>query len=292
MRPGQPDEAPGPWHDPVGVVAAAAGRQPAAARVAMRDVVHQSRGLAHGGRGHEQVRERVPGVRVSSVLRHDDVRPERGGQLGEQPAHGRQPRPLAGSRFERHVDRRPGRHPLPQLPHPARAREQVPPALVERQRQDARIVRVDRLDPVAVVDIEVHVQDAKPVPARPGDGQRRVVVDAEARRAVRHRVVEAATRVECMLGIAVEDRLDGPQRATGHGGRGLVHPGERRIVAALTDAGLREAERIDREPLHGLEIAPACGTTGAPRRAPAPARGRARRRPRAGGRSPARTVAA
>ena len=47
VRAGQPDERPRPRHDPVGVVAAATGRQPAAAGVAMRDRVGEPRGLAH-----------------------------------------------------------------------------------------------------------------------------------------------------------------------------------------------------------------------------------------------------
>ena len=82
MRAGQPDQAPRPRHDAVDVVAAATGRQPATARVPVRDRVDQPRRLAHRGRRHAQVRERVPGVRIGAVLRHDEVRPERGGQLG------------------------------------------------------------------------------------------------------------------------------------------------------------------------------------------------------------------
>ena len=38
----------------------------------------------HRGRRHVQVRERIPGVRIGPVLRHEEIRPERGGQLGEQ----------------------------------------------------------------------------------------------------------------------------------------------------------------------------------------------------------------
>ena len=131
----------------------------------------------------------------------------------------------------------PAATPLAQLPDPAGAREQVPPGLVERQRQHARIVPVDRLDAVAVVDVEVDVQDAQPVPPRPGDGQRRVVVDAEAGRPVGHRVVEAAARVEGVLDVAAQDRLHRPDRAARDRRRGLVHAGERRIVATVADAG-------------------------------------------------------
>ena len=115
---------------------------------------------------------------------------------------------------------------------------------------------VDRLDAVAVVDVEVHVQDAQAVAPRPGDRERRVVVDAEPRRPVGHRVVEPAARVEGVLDVAAQDRLDRPERATGDHRPGLVHPGERRVVAALADAGLRRAERVHREPLDRLDVAP------------------------------------
>ena len=184
MRAGQPDEAPRPWHDAIGVVAAAAGRQPAPAGVPVRERVDQPRRLAHRRGRHAQVRQRVPGVRIAAVLRDDQVRAERSRELGKQRADRLEPGRLAGARLERHVDGRPGRHALAQLPHPARPREQVPAGLVERDGQDAGIVPVDRLDAVAVVDVEVHVQDAQPVTPRPGDRERRVVVDAEPRRSI------------------------------------------------------------------------------------------------------------
>ncbi len=98
MRAGQPDEAPAPWHDPVRVVAAATGRQPATAGGPVCEPIDQPRRLAHRGRGHAQVRERIPRVRVGSVLRHDEVRPERGGQFGEQHLDRRRAMPPPRSR--------------------------------------------------------------------------------------------------------------------------------------------------------------------------------------------------
>ena len=195
-------------------------------------------------------------MRVGAVLRHDQVRPERGGQFGEQHLDRGEPRTLARLRLQRHVHGRAGGRPLAQLPYPARPREQVPPALVEGQRQHARVVPVDRLDPVAVMDVEVHVQDAQPVPPRTGDRQRRVVVDAEPRGSVGHRVMEPATRMEGVLDVAAQHRLDPPDRPAGDHRPGLVHPSERRIVTALADAGLRRPERIHREPLDCVDVAP------------------------------------
>ena len=84
MRTGQPGQGPGPRHDPIRVVAAAARREPSATRVQMRDRVHEPGRRPVRGRGHVQVGERIPGVRIGAVLRHDEVGRERGGQFGEQ----------------------------------------------------------------------------------------------------------------------------------------------------------------------------------------------------------------
>ena len=148
---------------------------------------------------------------VGAVLRHDEVRPERGRQLRDEPADRPQPRVGAGERLERHVDDGAGRGPLPDLVGIARAREQVAAGLVERHGQHARIVGMDRLDAVAVVDIEVEVQDAQAVAPGPGDREGRVVVDAEPGCPIGHRVVEAAARVEGVVDVAPQDRLDRPQ---------------------------------------------------------------------------------
>ena len=108
MRAGQPDEAPAPWHDPICVVAAATGRQPATPGKPVREPIDQPGRLAHRGRGHAQMRQRIPRVRIGAVLRHDEVRPERGGQFGEQDPDRAEPRPFPGLGLERHVHRRAG----------------------------------------------------------------------------------------------------------------------------------------------------------------------------------------
>ena len=259
MRARKPDEAPGPGHDPVHVVPAPTGRQPATPGMAMRNEVDQSRRLAHRGRGHTQVRERVPRVRIGAVLGDDQVRPERGGQLGEQRTDRRQPRLLAGSGLHRHVDRGAGRDAFAQLPHPAAAREQVPTGLVERHRQHAWIRPVDGLDPIPVVHVEIDVQDAQPFPSGPRDRQRGVVVDAEAGRAIGHRMVQPAAWMEGVLDVAAEDGLDRSQRPAGDRRARLVHPGEWRIVASLADPGLGPPERIGREPLDDRDVASGMG---------------------------------
>ena len=256
MRPRQPDQRPRPWHDAIRVVPAATGRQPPAAGGPVRHRVDEPGRLAHRGRRHPQVRERIPGVGIGAVLGDDQVGPERGRQLGEQRPDGRQPCALTGPRLERHVDRGPRGVPLAQLPDVAGPREEVPAGLVERQGQDAGVLPVDRLDAVTVVDVQVDIQDAKAVAACACDGQGGIVVDAEPGCAVGHRVMEPAARVEGMLDVAAEDRLDRPERSAGDHRPGLVHPGEGRIVAALADARLEPAVRLGREPLDDLDVAP------------------------------------
>ena len=210
----------------------------------MRHVMDETGRRAHRGRRHPQVGERIPGVGIGPVLADDDVRPERGGDLGEQRGDRRTPRAFAGPRLQGHVDRGSGGGPLARFVDGAGPREQVPAGLVDRQGQHTRVVPVDGLDAVAVMDVEVDVQDAQTVASRSGDGQRRVVVDAEPGRAVGHRVVEASARVERVLDVAAQDRLHRPDRAARDRRCGVVHPRERRIVAARPDPRLGEPVRI------------------------------------------------
>jgi hypothetical protein len=59
-----------------------------------------------------------------------------------------------------------------------------------------------------VVDVDVHVGD--PLDAaleQPGDGDGRVVVHAESRSPIGHGVVQAAGRIEGVLGRSLEDLL-------------------------------------------------------------------------------------
>ena len=254
MRTGQPGQGPGPRHDPVRVVTAAPRRQPAAPGVPVGEGVDEARRRAVRGRGHVQVSERVPGMRIGAVLRHDEIGRERGGQFGEQQLDGREPRPLTGPGRHRDVDARAGGHALPHLVHVAGPREQRPTSLVEGDREHARIVPVDRLHAVAVMHIEVDVQHPQPIPPGPGDREGRVVVDAEPGRPLRHRVMQPATRMLGVLHVPAQDRLDGPQRASGDRRRRLVHAGEWRAVATLADAGLREPERVDREALDHVQV--------------------------------------
>ena len=114
---------------------------------------------------------------------------------------------------------------------------------------------MEGLDAIAVMDVEVDVHDPHALAACERDGQRRVVVDAEPGGPGRHRVMQAAARMEGMLDIAAQDRAHRRDRPTRHHRPGLVHATERRHVTVLGDARLGKAERIDPEPLDGVDVA-------------------------------------
>jgi hypothetical protein len=102
-----------------------------------------------------------------------------------------------GGGCEGHVERRARTIAPPDLVGEAGAGEQVAARLVQADRQDARVVVEELLDAVAVVGVDVDVGDPlRPVAQQPVDRHRRVVVDAEARRAVGHGVMQPAGRVE------------------------------------------------------------------------------------------------
>ena len=149
----------------------------------------------------------------------------------------------------------------------------------------------DRLDAVAVVRVEVDVQDAQAGGPRPDDRQRRVVVDAEPPRLGRHRVVQPAAGVEGVLDVPAQDRLHRAQRAVGDRGAGLVHARERRVVGHA-DAHRRPRRRVGGEPPHGLDIRGRMDGLEVRVRGRLGRRSTAPRRPPAGGRSRARTAAA
>ena len=113
---------------------------------------------------------------------------------------------------------------------------------------------MDRLDAVAMVDVEVDVQDPQAGPSGGRDGQARVVVDAEPGGPSGHRVVEATAGVEGMLDVTPQDRAHRPERPAGHGGRRVVHPSEWRHVAARRDPETRGKARVGTEPADRGEV--------------------------------------
>ena len=235
----EPDEAPRARDDAVDVVASPAGRQPAPGRVLVGKGVETSRRGGDRGRAQAQVCERVEGVAVAAMLADQDRRPECRGERREQHLESLEPRRVGRARLQRDVDRRAVRFRAAAVVHEAGPGEEREPSLMERDRQHVRIVPEDRLHAVAVVDVEVHVQDAVAgVPCAP-DGERHVVVDAEAACAAGHRVVEAAAWMEGVELLAGQDPLHRGERSAGDGRGRLVHAVERGVVAPRREARLR-----------------------------------------------------
>ena len=147
-----------------------------------------------------------------------------------------QPGGVAGAGRQRDVGDRAARRRAADVGRPAGAREEVPAALVHRDREHPRVVPEHPLDAVAVVHVDVDVGDPLgAVVEQPLDADGDVVVDAEAGRVAAHRVVQAAAVVDAVLGLALPHAAADLEGALGDAGRRLVHarrrPGRRRCRA-------------------------------------------------------------
>src|SRR5204863_8038891 len=93
---------------------------------------------------------------------------------------GRQICLIAGIGKERQVYRVPGSRPGPGLARVARAGEQVPSGLVQGYGQHLVAVIERVLDAIAMVRVDIDISNAGAPLHHPGDGDGRVVEDAEA----------------------------------------------------------------------------------------------------------------
>jgi hypothetical protein len=202
-------------------------------------------------------------VGIGPVLCDEHVRleaPDRGDDhLGDRA----QVRLVAGERRQRHVER--GAEALARAPFPeaSGAGEQVAAALVHGAGEHTGVLVEDPLDAVAVVGVDVDEGDALGAGLEQGaDRDRDVVVDAEARRAVGQRVVEAGGRAERLQDLARPDEPRACERRSAYRGGRLVHSRPRRRVAARREPplgalpGRREI---------GLRAVAADGVDGGPR---------------------------
>ena len=253
MRCRQPDEGPRPRHDPINVVASAAGCQPPSPGPSMGDGINEASDLAHRGRGDAQVRQRIPGVRVRAVLRDDEIGSKRRRERRQEVLQSSEPGILTSPRIQGQIDGGPRGLALPEFFDETRPREQGCTRLVDRERQHAGIVPMDRLDAIPVMDVEIDVQHPQPRAPSSCDRDRRVVVDAEPRGLRRHGVVQAPARVEGVERLAGDDRLDGPDAAAGHRGRSVMHARERRRVAR-PESGLARTEGGIPHPPHDADV--------------------------------------
>ena len=176
------------------------------------------------------MRERVVAVRVRAELQHHHVGRERTDgrrdhALEREPVLG-----IAGTGRERQVHREPGALTGTDIDEPPCAGEQVAAGLVHRDGEDVGALVERLLNAVAVVHVDVDVGDpqAGVLGGGASDGDRGVVVDAEAGGAVAVRVVQAAGGRERALAATRDDvgeRAGGGRRDLGGD---LVHVRERR----------------------------------------------------------------
>src|SRR3954453_3797789 len=149
---------------------------------------------------HQQVCQWVESMCVAAVLRDEHLRRELTDEWWHHCMERAQPSGVTGARGKRDVDRRAASLVATGLVREAGAREQRAAGLVQADRQHAWVVPERRLHAIAVMHVDVDVRDPLDALAQqPCDGDRRVVVDAEARSGRRHRVVQAACDVARML---------------------------------------------------------------------------------------------
>ena len=131
------------------------------------------------------------------------------------------------------------------------------PGLVQRDRQHPRVVVEDRLDAVAVVDVDVDVGDLlHALVEQPLDADGDVVVDAEAARAVAHRVVQAAGDVGAVEALAGVHLAEGLEAGADHVRRREVHVGEDRVVVGGEPVVVElDRARVLARPRHGVDQA-------------------------------------
>ena len=174
---------------------------------------------------------------VDALLRHEDVGPElledRRYDLVERAHIGE----VVGVRRECDVDAVAGPLAGAALVGAAGAGEERPaeprdhPVFVERDREHLIGVIEGGLHTVAVVCVYVDVRDLHPAVREKATNDRRIVVDAEARRAPAYCVVQPARAVERDARPTCDHLLHRHERSAGGQERCLVHAGERRSVA-------------------------------------------------------------
>src|SRR5262245_61892756 len=105
--------------------------------------------------------------------------------------------------------------------------EEIPAALMQRDGEDSGLVPEDELDAVAGVHVHIDISDAaRTLAEEPPDRDGGIVVNAKARRAVGHRMVESARDVDRMLDRAAPYGFCRPGRGAGDKCGRFMHAGE------------------------------------------------------------------
>ena len=242
---GRPNAGPAAPHRP-GIVTAAAQDKTAPRRIADRRDRRPERVV-----GQSELALRIVGQGIGAALQNQDL----GREVVDQRQHRRlhQEGQFAVVEVARH--RQVARLPAGPVPEPAggiAAALRPAPRLVDRQREDTRLVGEGILDAVAVMGVQVQVEDpADPAVEQPQDGQRRVVKIAEPAGLVRPPVMGAAGR-------AVKRRRPlqqqiGGQQGTAAGRRRAAEDLRKDRVAVAADVVALAGFRRDRAPALGLD---------------------------------------
>ena len=205
---------PRPGYDLDQRVAAAAGGDPLAAAQFVGECLHREVAGPLTVHRQPQVGQRIETMCVGAALADQDLRSERAQHAGYDRVERTQPAVVADAGRQRDVDRAAVGARAAGLGRESGAREQRQRRLVQADRQHPRVVVEHGLYAVAVVHVDVDVRDALGAEfEQPPDRDGRVVVDAEAARRRRHRVVQAAGDVDRVHRLAGPHRLGGGHRS-------------------------------------------------------------------------------
>ena len=181
-------------------------------------------------RRQRQFGQWVGKVRVDAELGHHHVRPETLEERWDQPVESPKVDLVVGPGRKRQVDSiafpctAAGFFDLP------RAGKQRPSILVKRDGQDPVGIVEGILDAVAVVNVDIDVRHPLALLEEPGDGDRGIVVDAEARGVVAPGVVETTAEAEGHLTLPPHQQVGAAKRGADGLRVQVMHAGEHRVV--------------------------------------------------------------
>src|SRR5579859_35034 len=173
-----------------------------------------SRDATHG---QTEMRQRVPGVRVASVLRHDNIRREGDDQRRQQRFDHLDIRIVLGEWFERHIDRVAAPQAMTEFKHIPRAGKKVTPRFMQRDSHNARLIVESTLHPIAMMGIEIDIENLRLArPQHMGNGYGTIVIHTKTRSAVYPGMMQSSPRMKDMQGPLLFRRERSPFRQSHH----------------------------------------------------------------------------
>ena len=208
-------------------------------------------------RGELKMRERVGEVRVDALLGHEHVRPKARHERRDDGVERAHVRRIVRIRGKRNVDAVAGSLAGAAFVGEPCAREKRAAGLVQRDGEHLVGLVERRLHTIPVMGVDVDVGDLHPAVGEEPTHDRRIVVDAEARRTATHRVMQPAGAVERNACATRDHLLHRHDRGAGREKRGIVHSPERGRVAPCGETPLGVIEvRLAGRPGDGVDV---CG---------------------------------